>query len=457
MQRNPGEEMNAVPQADLGPSGASKAQPGEDPPFIWRNCWYPVSFLQDLPRDRPTAFTLYDEPFVLFFDGAGRLSCLKDRCPHRAARLSDGQIIDGRLECLYHGWQFGEGGQCLLIPQLYPDKDIPERAHVVGFKTVVAQNIVWVWPGDTSLVDEALVPRPPHHDMAAIHSVTFQMDLPYDQTYLIENVIDVAHIHIAHDGVRGGGRRAAAKPLDFQILKSDVTGIRGTFRSVGRVREEGNPALDGASVEFVAPNLIRYASKYHDPGLVAGLDLYSLPLGKNKCRLLYQKYSNFTSVRERIKPRWLEHLTQCTILEQDMAVVVGQHEQIERDGAQLRDIWFPLKTSDRLVLEYRKWLDRFGGELPFHRGFATAHNSGPDRTLAKLPVDRHVLHTKICATCNRLHKSLGRSVAALWVFVALAGLAALFIDSGGGRVAVGILVAAALLTIAGARALQSRL
>ena len=27
--------------------------------FDWRNCWYPVSFLDDLPRDRPTPFSLY--------------------------------------------------------------------------------------------------------------------------------------------------------------------------------------------------------------------------------------------------------------------------------------------------------------------------------------------------------------------------------------------------------------
>ncbi|MBW4434843.1 MAG: Rieske 2Fe-2S domain-containing protein [Pelatocladus maniniholoensis HA4357-MV3] len=65
--------------------------------FNWRNCWYPVSFLQDLPKDKPYRFSLYDEPLVLFKNKDGKLGCIADRCSHRAARLSDGQIIDGKL------------------------------------------------------------------------------------------------------------------------------------------------------------------------------------------------------------------------------------------------------------------------------------------------------------------------------------------------------------------------
>ncbi len=445
--------MDKVPHSTAGPPETA----APDQSFVWQNCWYPAAFLQDLPRDKPTSLSLYDQPLVLFFDSEGRVNCLRDRCPHRAARLSDGQMIEGRLECLYHGWQFGAGGQCLLIPQLYPDKDIPDRAHVRAYPTAIRHEIVWVWAGDPADANEALIPAATHDPAASVYSVTFQMDLPYDQTYLIENVIDVAHIHIAHHGVRGGGQREAAKPLDFHIQHSNASGIRASFRSVGLSRSEDAPALGGAVVEFQAPNLIRFVSKYQDPSLIAGLDLYSIPLGKNKCRLLYRKYSNFTPLTERIKPRWLEHLTQCKILEQDMAVVVGQHEQIERDGAQVRDIWLPLKTSDRLVVEYRKWLDAFGADLPFHRGFATAHNSGPDPDLPKLPVDRHVLHTSICATCGRLHCRLGRAIAVLWAFAAITAVVALAIESQTGRVVLSFGVAAGLLAIAAARRLRARL
>jgi len=95
---------------------------------------------------------LYEETFVLFKnqDGKnetrknqdGQFVCLTDRCPHRAARLSNGQIIEGRIECLYHGWQFGTDGQCLHIPQLPEDTKIPVNACVPSFKVVERQGII---------------------------------------------------------------------------------------------------------------------------------------------------------------------------------------------------------------------------------------------------------------------------------------------------------------------------
>ena len=154
------------------------------------------------------------------------------------------------------------------------------------------------------------------------------------------------------------------------------------------------------------------------------MELFSLPSGKGRCRLLYRKYSNFTSWRERLKPRWLEHLTQCTILEQDMRVVVGQHAQTESLQRPLRDLWLPLRSSDRLVVEYRRWLDRFGGDLPFYRGFETAKNSGPTNP-ARTSMDRLHLHQSVCSTCARLDQRLNWSINVLWGIAALsAALAA---------------------------------
>mgnify|MGYP006281230613 CR=1 FL=1 len=435
----------------------SAEQADTEASFDWRACWYPVSFLEDLPRDGPTAVSLYDTGLVLFFDGDGELHCLRDLCPHRAARLSDGQIVDGRLECLYHGWQFDGAGDCQFIPQMLPDKDYPIRSCVRRYPLAVRDGIVWIWAGDVDAADPARIPRSPGAGGEDVHEVTFQMDLPYDQSYLIENVIDVAHIHIAHDGVRGGGLREAAKPLQFDVAHSGPDGIRATFRSIGLERGDGDAKIAGAQVEFVAPNLIRYASNYADPELVAGLDLYSLPIGKGRCRLLYRKYSNFTGWRERIKPRWLEHQTQCLILEQDMNVVVGQHEEIERAGKRLRDLWLPIKTSDKLVVEYRKWLDRHGSGLPFFRGFERAQNSGIDPEEARQPHDRRSLHTAICATCQRVARRIDQGIKLAAVVAVLAFSLAILVP---GTAAKATLVGVALVavsTIAALRNLRQRI
>jgi phenylpropionate dioxygenase-like ring-hydroxylating dioxygenase large terminal subunit len=425
-----------------------------DTAFDWENCWYPVTFLEDLSRDKPTGFALYDEPLVLYVDGEGKIVCLRDRCAHRAARLSDGQIVDGRLECLYHGWQYAPSGEVVKIPQLAPNLKIPPKACVRSYPVAVHQGLVWIWAGDPKRADEALIPTNTKLEGENVTKVDFQTDLPYDQSYLIENVIDVAHIHIAHDGMRGGGLRRAAKPLEFNVLDSNIEGIRATYKTLGMPE---NTVLKAAVVEFKAPNLIRYTSEYRNPDFVAGLDLFSLPLGKSRCRLFYRKYSNFTSWRERIKPRWLEHWTQCTILEQDMGVVIGQHEHIERAQGRLGDLWCPIRTSDQLVIEYRKWLDRFGAKLPFYRGYDSLKAGTQDPFYSKAPMDRYALHTKVCNTCGTLYRQIRQGTKVLWGAVAV--LAAVAIVGAGAwpsyaSIALGLL---ALTAIAGLGRLKARL
>ncbi len=149
----------------LTPNQAETAKPTDtlpisevDQSFNWKECWYPVTFMQDLPKNRPYSFSLYDEPLVLFRNQDGKLVCLTDRCPHRAAKLSDGQIIDGKIECLYHGWQFGTDGQCLHIPQLPTDAKIPITSFVQSYPVVERQGMVWIWAGKLETIDEENIP-----------------------------------------------------------------------------------------------------------------------------------------------------------------------------------------------------------------------------------------------------------------------------------------------------------
>lgn len=388
--------------------------------FNWQNCWYPVVFVEDLPKDKPYAFTIYNEPLVLFYDEKYELTCAVDRCPHRAARLSDGQMVGGKLECLYHGWQFSVSGECTRIPQLASDKKIPITACLTTHLVTICQGMIWVWVGSPDLANISDIP-----DIAALNnpgviSVDYAIDLPYDQTYLIENVIDVAHIHIAHHGLRGGGHRGYALPLEFDILEESVNGIRATYRSIGLNQNRDTAKTGTAHLDFIAPNLISYTSKYQNSELIAGLALYSIPLAKGKCRLLYRKYSNFYSWRERIKPKWLDHWNQNEILQQDMALIIGQYSEIERSQENAKDLWLPIKTSDTLVIHYRRWLDTYGAALPFYRGYAT------HKTAAHLP-DHHPqdvfsIHTQHCKACLKAYhitKTTQKLLIALLLLICL--------------------------------------
>ncbi|WGV27951.1 Rieske 2Fe-2S domain-containing protein [Halotia branconii] len=370
--------------------------------FNWRQCWYPVCFVQDLPKNVPYSFSLYDEPFVLFTNKDGQLICLTDRCSHRAARLSDGQIIDGKIECSYHGWQFGQNGECLHIPQLPADAKIPASACIESFQVVEHQGIIWIWAQASEAGKEELIPTLADLENPIFVSTDYMRDLPYDQSYFIENIIDPAHVPISHDGIMG--RRDDAQPLEMEVVESSNKGIRGRYKYTR------TPNASWNYLDFIAPNLITYKINIVQKGWQGGVALYSIPLGKDRCRILLRNYGNFFTWKLKNMPLWLDHiLVRNKILEGDLQLVVQQKAQVERLGENLKQVYLPLKTSDTLVIEYRKWLDKFGSSLPFYQGYASAKNiDGGEFNTNLTPLDRFAQHTQICNSCNQAYQTTNK-------------------------------------------------
>lgn len=119
------------------PKTSTQVQDSELAAFDWRNQWYPVHFARDLPEGQPQRVYIFDEPIVVL-KGPGNqgVVALRDRCPHRAAALSEGRMTpDGQLQCAYHGWSFdGQSGICTNIPQ------VPHLTPALQHKPMVASD-----------------------------------------------------------------------------------------------------------------------------------------------------------------------------------------------------------------------------------------------------------------------------------------------------------------------------
>lgn len=58
-----------------------------------RYSWYAVGYDRDIVEGpKPFAVSIFDEPLMLYRDTSGALQCVGDYCPHRAAKLSEGQV-----------------------------------------------------------------------------------------------------------------------------------------------------------------------------------------------------------------------------------------------------------------------------------------------------------------------------------------------------------------------------
>lgn len=360
--------------------------------FDWRNCWYPVTFVQDFPSDRPYSFSIYDQPLVLFKDQTGKIIGLQDRCPHRAAKLSDGQVIDGKIECLYHGWQLGSQGNCLHIPQLPNIAKIPKNACVKSFPVIEHQGMIWIWLGDSEKAQTENIPTIPDLEQPGLFRVDTVTDLPFDQTYLVENFLDPAHVSISHDRTEYKIKREDAQPLEMEVISVSPKGFKGRYRKFG------NPQIPWNNVEFTPPGLVTYSF-----GPITAFVLYAVPLAPGRSRILARRLGNFYDRMFKLKPRWLEHLRQNKVFEEDLYFIQAQEAYINQSGKTIKDTYFPLKTSDVLLMEHRKWLDKFGVKSPHYEGYSTHQHLHPS---AEVNLNsRFLRHTQICSSCNRAYQT----------------------------------------------------
>jgi nitrite reductase/ring-hydroxylating ferredoxin subunit len=91
-----------------------------------RKCRHPVAAAAEV-GETPMQVTLLGQDWVLVRIN-GELVVMEDRCPHRFAPLSFGTIVDGTLECPYHGYRFDGSGHCVRIPAKAPEIPIPIKA-----------------------------------------------------------------------------------------------------------------------------------------------------------------------------------------------------------------------------------------------------------------------------------------------------------------------------------------
>lgn len=70
---------------------------------IWRD----IGVLDDIPPLRARTLVARDGDIAVFRTSDDRVFALRDACPHKGGRLSQGIVHDGFVTCPLHGWVIG--------------------------------------------------------------------------------------------------------------------------------------------------------------------------------------------------------------------------------------------------------------------------------------------------------------------------------------------------------------
>jgi vanillate O-demethylase monooxygenase subunit len=172
-----------------------------------RNAWYIAAWPDELQAGL-VARTILNQPLVIFRDAAGKACALEDRCCHRGAPLSHGQIRSGAIQCGYHGLVFDGHGKCIAIPG---QDTIPAQARVRSFPVIERQQIIWIWMGDPDAVDASRIIDYPFHDQPdkwPHRKAMFRIEANYSM--MIDNLMDLSHLAYVHRKTIGGNPDAHA-------------------------------------------------------------------------------------------------------------------------------------------------------------------------------------------------------------------------------------------------------
>jgi len=278
----PRESRGRVADVDL------EAEADRDRCGALKDFWYVACTSRELGERRPLGRILFGVPIVLFRGEGGRPVALRDRCLHRNAQLSCGDVLPGgRLGCPYHGWTYDGDGRCVEIPSLGPSQRgqvLDEAGHTraglrlspadVGrlerFAAQEQDGLVFVFMGQ----DPSGARRPPFRTpmwnatgWTGYYMVT---RFPNGVTNLVENFMDVPHTAVVH---RGWFRNPAQKQVPATVERVNGSVLvtyeqeKDEVEGLGKLFNPGGAPMVHTD-KFYIPNVTRVDYTFGDSGFV---------------------------------------------------------------------------------------------------------------------------------------------------------------------------------------------
>jgi phenylpropionate dioxygenase-like ring-hydroxylating dioxygenase large terminal subunit len=226
-----------------------------------KNAWYVGAWSDEIGDSGMLARTLLGEPVLFYRTADGTLAALQDRCCHRGLPLSHGRVQGDCVTCGYHGLTFNRTGACVNVPG---QERIPPAAKVPSYLVRESDGMVWIWMGDASQADDALIVS---HSFAGNAEWTFLKDrylVNANYQLITDNLMDLTHVGYVHNRTIGGTPQAHSEAESKTSVTSNGVRVeRWMMDSVPppsycAVHKFHTPRIDRwMEIDFFAPSIVR--------------------------------------------------------------------------------------------------------------------------------------------------------------------------------------------------------
>jgi len=239
--------------------------------------WFPIATSKELKK-KPVRKETCGKAVVLYRTKDGSPACLYDRCPHRSAPLSSGRVVDGDIECPYHGWRFNGEGRCTLIP--FHEGELPSRfAPTIPVRE--KHGLIFAHHGNTD--DEIYTP------FWVGEGKTMRRIIPtVAKTNLLsvmENILDTTHTAFTHKNLMRG---MTGKHQDVNIALSENDGmlqliLTGEKQQDGLISKLTESNRTGSTTNILAPGIVE-AVYWHNEKINIVTTVFLSPVSEDETR-----------------------------------------------------------------------------------------------------------------------------------------------------------------------------
>jgi phenylpropionate dioxygenase-like ring-hydroxylating dioxygenase large terminal subunit len=316
--------------------------------------WYVVAKSNQVQPQKPFATKALGISLVLWRATDGRVHCLEDRCPHRGARLSQGNQVEDDLACRYHGIVIDADGVIVRVPAM-PDCILEGRQAVKSFIVQEHRDAIFAYFSSEAYPEPPSLELP--YELMGDDYASFMVtgDWGCNYRYALENIADPMHgcyLHADTFTLSGGSKD------DLIELEKRADGFL-----VSRVGQR-DQNFDWTEVVLPEGNLYcRLDIPYPVPGGPGGpmrILTYITPIDETSCRIFFwrtRKVSGLARESWRFLYRATFEPRHWTVLEQDREMLEAllddarDHEMLYQHDAGVSRLRVALAKRARAQLD----------------------------------------------------------------------------------------------------------
>lgn len=311
-----------------------------------KNQWYAVMDSKELKFGKPVGATRFSQKLVFWRTEENHVVCMFDKCCHRGAAISAGEIVNGHAICPFHGFEYDITGKVVVIPANGKNHPVPDHFKVNTYPAKDAYGYIWVWYGE----DREYFPRIPYFEELAegfcYSSFSEIWNVHYSRA--IENQLDVVHLPFVHRNTIGRGNKTLVNGPVVKWKDDRMTFYVMNEQDVGQIPLSGDEIKEYEklfSLQFQFPNI--WQNRISDKMRITAA---FVPIDETNTRIYIRLYQRFCTVPVLWQLMGIAgNAMNRVILHQDRRVVLTQ--QPKRSDLFMDE---NLVAGDMPIIQYRE-------------------------------------------------------------------------------------------------------